>query len=40
MPNILDPLPEELQPRFQALSDNLDIRIPAKKIGRNLLIAT
>ena len=40
MPNILDPLPEELQPRFQALSDNLDIRLPAKKIGRNLLIAT
>jgi endonuclease/exonuclease/phosphatase family metal-dependent hydrolase len=40
MPNILDPLPEELHPRFQALSDNLDIRIPAKKIGRNLLIAT
>lgn len=40
MPNILDPLPEEFQPRFQALSDNLDIRIPAKKIGRNLLIAT
>jgi exonuclease III len=40
MPNILDPLPQELRPRFQALSDNLDIRIPAKKIGRNLLIAT
>ncbi|WP_246144166.1 exonuclease/endonuclease/phosphatase family protein [Neolewinella aurantiaca] len=40
MPNILDPLPEELLPRFHALSDNLDIRIPAKKIGRNLLIAT
>jgi endonuclease/exonuclease/phosphatase family metal-dependent hydrolase len=40
MPNILDPLPEDLRPRFQALSDNLDIRIPAKKIGRNLLIAT
>lgn len=40
MPSILDPLPENLLPRFQALSDNLDIRIPAKKIGRNLLIAT
>lgn len=40
MPNILDPLPQDLLPRFQALSDNLDIRIPAKKIGRNLLIAT
>lgn len=40
MPNILDPLPANLLPRFQALSDNLDIRIPAKKIGRNLLIAT
>ncbi|WP_273447072.1 endonuclease/exonuclease/phosphatase family protein [Neolewinella agarilytica] len=40
MPNILDPFPIELQPRMQALSDNLDIRIPAKKIGRNLLIAT
>jgi len=40
MPNILDPLPQDLRPRFQALSDNLDIRIPAKKIGRNLLIAT
>ncbi|SEQ58321.1 endonuclease/exonuclease/phosphatase family protein [Neolewinella agarilytica] len=40
MPSILDPLPQELRPRFQALSDNLDIRIPAKKIGRNLLIAT
>jgi endonuclease/exonuclease/phosphatase family metal-dependent hydrolase len=40
MPTILDPLPEELIPRFQALSDNLDIRIPSKKIGRNLLIAT
>ena len=40
MPSILDPLPESLRPRFQALSDNLDIRIPAKKISRNLLIAT
>lgn len=33
-------LPPELVPRFLALRDNLDIRIPPKKIGRNLLIAT
>jgi endonuclease/exonuclease/phosphatase family metal-dependent hydrolase len=40
MPNIQDPIPDNLRPRFEALRDNLDIRIPAKKIGRNLLIAT
>jgi endonuclease/exonuclease/phosphatase family metal-dependent hydrolase len=40
MPSILDPIPEHLRPRFGALRDNLDIRIPAKKLGRNLLIAT
>ena len=39
-PTILDPLPEPVAKRLAALRDNLDIRIPAKKIGRNLLIAT
>ncbi len=40
MASILDPLPPELLPRFLALRDDLDARIPARMIGRNLLIAT
>lgn len=40
MPSITDQIPAPHRDNFQALSDNLDIRIPAKKIGRNLLIAT
>jgi endonuclease/exonuclease/phosphatase family metal-dependent hydrolase len=37
---LITSLPSSLAPRFRALRDNLDIRIPPKKIGRNLLIAT
>lgn len=40
MPSILDPIPTELLPRFQALKDDLNEKIPAKQIERNLLIAS
>ena len=40
MSSILDPIPAPYRDRFQALVDNLDIRIPPKQIERNLLIAT
>lgn len=40
MPTILDPLPPELVPRFQALKDDLDLKIPSKQLERNLLVAS
>ncbi|MGB3545755.1 MAG: endonuclease/exonuclease/phosphatase family protein [Saprospiraceae bacterium] len=40
MPTILDPLPQPTKARLTHLRDVLDERIPAKRIERNLLIAT
>lgn len=40
MPIITDVPPLEIQERLQRLSDDLDLKIPVKKLERNLLIAT
>ena len=40
MPIITDTPPLEIQERLQHLSDDLDLKVPVKKLERNLLIAT
>lgn len=40
MPNITDTPPQEIQEKLQSLREDLDLKIPVKKLERNLLIAT
>lgn len=40
MPDINSPMPEAVQIKTQLLKADLDDKIPAKRLGRNLLIAT
>ena len=40
MPTILETPPEEILENLQLLSADLDVRIPSKKLDRNLIIAT
>ena len=40
MPQITDPTPQEIQIELQQLNLDLDQKIPAKKLDKNLLIAT
>lgn len=40
MPNILDQPPKEIATNLENLANDLDAKIPAKKLDRNLLVAT
>jgi hypothetical protein len=40
MPQIVDPLPQDLGDKFARLSAALDETIPARQLDRNLLVAT
>jgi exonuclease III len=40
MPTILDPIPSEVQTDLNLLKTDLDLKIPSKKLEKNLLIAT
>lgn len=39
-PKVTDPLPAELRPDLERLRDGLDGRIPSRRRGRNVLVAT
>lgn len=40
MPTILDPMPADVQTDLNSLKADLDLKIPSKKLEKNLLIAT
>jgi len=39
-PQVTNPLPQQLRPDFERLTDGLDQRIPSRRRGRNILVAT
>lgn len=40
MPNILDKPPKNIQQNLDALKQDLDLKIPSKKLDKNLIIAS
>ena len=40
LPKVTDPLPYQFRPDFERLTDGLDDEIPARRRGRNILVAT